>query len=394
MLSNRWTVLALLFAVRTGMGFQFQAVPSLSPLFLADFRVSVADIGMLIGLYHAPGIVLALPGGAFGRIIGDKRAVLLGLALMIAGGIAIAALDGWPVQIAGRLVAGAGGIFLNVVMAKMVADWFAGKEIATAMGIFVNSWPVGIALALLVLPQIAGFAGLGAALLAVTVYLVLVFAALALLYREPDQTSQPIAHHSTRPQGAVLLAVLAAGAIWGCYNAALGMIFGFGPLMLAERGWNLAAASSATSVSLWLVAISVPLGGIVADRTGRPFVVLVGGFAAFAATLMVARRTELVLPAFIVLGLVSGLPAGPIMSLPATVLSPQSRSFGMGLFFTVFYSVQMTAPGIAGQLANTLGNAAAAFDFGAFLLAVCSLLLAIFGHCARRAATPPHPPSR
>jgi cyanate permease len=62
--------------------------------------------------------------------------------------------------------------------------------------------------------------------------------------------------------------VLTAGLVWGFYNAALGVVFGFGPLMLVERGWTLAAASSATSIVLWLVVISVPLGGVIADRSG------------------------------------------------------------------------------------------------------------------------------
>ncbi len=77
MLTNRWAVLALLFAVRTGMGFQFQSVPALSPLFLTDFAITVAELGLLIGLYHAPGVALALPGGALGARFGDKRLVLV-----------------------------------------------------------------------------------------------------------------------------------------------------------------------------------------------------------------------------------------------------------------------------------------------------------------------------
>ena len=58
----------------------------------------------------------------------------------------------WTCQIAGRLVAGAGGVLLNVQLTKMVPTWFAGQEIATAMAIFVNSWPAGIARPLLMLP--------------------------------------------------------------------------------------------------------------------------------------------------------------------------------------------------------------------------------------------------
>lgn len=76
---------------------------------------------------------------------------------MAAGG------EGWGLT-AGRLLAGIGGVTLNVLMAKMVGDWFEGREISSAMGIFVNSWPFGIALALVILPQVAEAAGLAAAL--------------------------------------------------------------------------------------------------------------------------------------------------------------------------------------------------------------------------------------
>lgn len=144
--------------------------------------------------------------------------------------------------------------------------------------------------------------------------------------------------------------------------------------MLVERGWTLAAASSATSLVLWLVAVSVPLGGILADRSGRPIMVLVFGLVSFALALIVAMRTDLVVAGFVALGLVGGLAAGPVMSLPARVLQPHSRSIGMGLFFTMFYLVQLAAPWLAGAVAAWRGTASITFDLGA-LLQVCGLLL-------------------
>ena len=109
----------------------------------ANLDFSIADVGILIGLYHAPGIALALPGGAFGQRFGDKATVLGALALMLAGGVLMALAPSWPLQITGRLVAGAGAAIMSVVLTKMLTDWFAGKETATAMAIFINSWPVG-----------------------------------------------------------------------------------------------------------------------------------------------------------------------------------------------------------------------------------------------------------
>jgi MFS family permease len=160
-LRNRWGILAVLFAVRLTIGFQFQSVAAVAPLLERDLGVSLADVGVLIGLYFTPGVALALPGGAIGQKFGDKTTVLGALLLMLVGGLAMALSASWGVQIAGRLVAGAGGVMLNVQMTKMVADWFVGREIATAMAIFVNSWPAGVAIALLTLPAIGTAYGVG-----------------------------------------------------------------------------------------------------------------------------------------------------------------------------------------------------------------------------------------
>src|SRR3984885_14493173 len=151
------------------MAFQFQSVAAVAPLLGSELGASLADIGVLIGLYFAPGVVLALPGGAIGKRFGDKTTVLGALLLMLAGSIVMAFASSWSIQIAGRLVSGAGGVILSVQMTKMLTDWFAGKEIATAMAIFVNSWPAGVAVSLLVLPSIGTAWGVSAVHLGVAV---------------------------------------------------------------------------------------------------------------------------------------------------------------------------------------------------------------------------------
>src|SRR5712672_1855708 len=164
---NRWVILAVLFVVRLTMACQFQSVAAVAPLLGHDFGVGLADVGVLIGLYFAPGVALALPGGAIGQRFGDKTTVVAALLLMLAGSVAMATAASWNMQIAGRLIAGAGGVILSVQMTKMLTDWFAGKEIATAMAIFVNSWPAGIAVALLTLPAIGTGYGVAAVHLSV-----------------------------------------------------------------------------------------------------------------------------------------------------------------------------------------------------------------------------------
>ena len=155
----------------------------------------------------------------------------------------------------------------------------------------------------------------------------------------------------------MIQAMIMAGTIWGLFNAALGMVFGFGTVLLVQRGWSPAAAGSATSLVLWIVSVSVPFGGFLADRTGRHVEIMLGGFALFAVTLLVVTRTDAVIPAFVVLGLVGGLSAGPIMSLPVRVLTPSVRAVGMGIHFTLFYAFVVAAPIVAGSLSTRLGTA-------------------------------------
>ena len=310
---NRWGVLAVLFAVRLTMAFQFQSVAAVAPLLGSSFGASLADIGVLIGLYFTPGIALSLPGGAIGQRFGDKTTALAALFVMLIGNLAMALGDSWSWQIAGRLVAGAGGVLLNVQLTKMTADWFAGREIVTAMAILVNSWPAGIALALLTLPHIGAACGIGAVDLVATV-LIGVAIALAATYRPPGKDTTAVTSASaTRLDVRAVLAVSIAGVMWGLFNVGFAMIFSFGPAMLTEHGWSIAAAGSAISIVLWVSIPFVPLAGYLADRLRRPEAIFIAGgclvFAALVAALAHANAVPFVIAG---LGVMIGLPAGSV----------------------------------------------------------------------------------
>ncbi len=383
---NRWVILAIIFCVRLAMPFQFQSVAAVAPLLSSTLGLNLADIGLLIGLYFAPGIALGLPGGAIGKRFGDKPTVLVALALMLIGSLAMAFGETWHWQIAGRLVAGAGGVLLNVQLTKMVTDWFAGKEIATAMGAFVNSWPAGIALSLVILPSIGTAYGVKAVSLVVLALIVL-GGLLALSYQTPPQ-APAVGASSARLGRSTMMALSVAGLIWGLFNAAFAIVFSFGPTMLVERGWGIAQAGSVISIVLWIAVFSVPLGGVLADRSKRPQTMLVAGSILFAALMLVFAHSTAVIATVVVLGVVSGQPAGPIMSLPARVLQPATRSVGMGLFYTIYYVPMVVGPVIAGAAAKWSGSAAAAFDCGAIALVICPVLLWGFNKIAAPSPRP------
>jgi MFS family permease len=377
-MSNRWLILFVLFFARTTMAFQFQAVAALSPVIIENYLVSLVDIGLLIGLYLGPGVIVAIPGGAIAARFGDRRVVVISLLMMLVGAVIMGFGGGWGLLLAGRVLAGVGGVVINIVMTKMLLDWFAGREIATAMGIFISSWPVGIALALLILPNIAVIGGLGMAWGAVTAAVVLSLAMFVLVYRAPVSATSSTAGITFSKLPA--LALLLAAGLWALYNTALAMVFGFGPILLTERGLPLPAASSMVSIFIIFVGVGIPIGGFLADKTGKRDGVIFVSLVVSAVLLPVLLYLPLSVVSliFAVTGLVFGLGAGPIMTLPSQILRPEARALGMGVFFAVYNGLMMVAPTVAGGMADRAGKADVAFVLGAAMLVVCIAALAGF----------------
>lgn len=386
-MSNRWSILFVLFFARLAMAFQFQSVAALSPIIVQSYAVSLVDIGLLIGLYLGPGVVVAIPGGTIAARFGDKRVVALSLAMMVTGSALAGLGTEWGWLVTGRLLAGVGGVIINIVMTKMLVDWFVGREIATAMGFYIGSWPLGIALALLTLPGIAAMGGLGLAWFAIVLIIALALALFLFVYHPPPTDAGPVPQ--LKSKNLPWLALLSAASIWAFYNAAFSMLFSFGPLLLTERGLSATMASSTVSIFIIFCGIFIPLGGVVADRTGRRDTVIMTSLVGCAILLPAVLYVPLSSApwTFAIGGLILGLGAGPIMTLPSLILRPEARAFGMGVFFAIYYAVMMVAPTIAGAMADRAGKTDVTFLLGSGMLILCVAALALF----RRVAVAPGP---
>jgi MFS family permease len=360
----RWRALAVLTAARTSLGVQFQSLASVSPVLVPELGLGWSDLGFLIGLYFLPGVAIALPAGALGARIGDKRAVVLGLVLMVAGGVLVAMAPDRATLIAGRTLSGVGAIVLNVLMSKMVTDWFAGREIVLAMAVFVNSFPIGVGLAMLVLGGLAAAAGWQAGLLAAAAFAAAALALLVFAYA-PHPNDRPARRaegaRAAGPPGALdAVLVCTAGAIWGLFNGAFGASFGFAPTFLAGAGLTTAQIGVVTGVATWMLAVSVQVGGLLAQRGSQPVMLMTVGALSWAGALAcIAAGVGSPSVLLIASGLLCGLPVGVIMSLPGRILRPEHRAFGMGLFYLWLYVGHGGLPPLAGWLQDRTGSASA-----------------------------------
>jgi len=379
----RWGVLALLFVCRTGLGLQFQALGSVSDELVSSLGFSYAQIGTLIGLFMLPGLVLALPAGYFGRYLSDRVLVALAF-LTLAAGAGIAALaQGFGQLALGRLACGAGFVISTIYLTKMVADWFSGKELATAMGLLVMSWPLGIALGQVSQVWIAMHFGWRSVFVLAALYSAVGALALLLLYRPQATSAVPQAAALGLPRDELQLTLLAATA-WGLYNAGYIVFLSFAPRVLVAGGTAAAQASAIVSLGSWVMILSAFLGGRYADRSGRGAQLLYACCFVGIAALLLMQHTALAVPLCVLFGLAGGAPAGVIMALTGEAMAPQRRAFGMGVFFSFYFVLMTLAPPLAGWLSDLSGNPFHALLVGALLFGGAVLSHALFGVLKRR----------
>jgi MFS family permease len=367
------------------LGFQFQSLAAVAPLVVAEFHIGYTALGTIIGLYLLPGIAAAIPGGVLAQRFGDKRIVCWGLAAMAVGGLMMAYGDErWLT--AGRIVSGFGAVFINVLITKMTTDTFEGREVVTALGLVITSWPLGIALALVTLPPLAVWASWHAAMIAGAILAAGALVLIAVVYPAPAEGAPAVARlrfNLTRHE--LALSVL-SGLVWSFYNMGLILVLAFGPAWLVAAGDTPAHASAVVSLVSWLLIVSVPLGASLADRAGHPMTTMLTFLALAAFTIALLPFAGGSLGLMAALGLIFGPPAGLIMALSGQSAAPERRALAMGVYFTVYYVGMGVVPGIAGFARDLTGSAVAPIWLAAAMMLLT--VVALFAFRAVRRAGP------
>jgi predicted MFS family arabinose efflux permease len=132
------------------------------------------------------------------------------------------------------------------------------------------------------------------------------------------------------------------------------------------------------------VIVTIPLGGVLIDRVGHASALMIASFILLGlATALVPAAPSLALMTFV--GAVVGLPCGAIMVLPGEALQPQTRSAGMGVFYTWYYVGMALLVPAAGVLRDASGSAGAPLWFAGALVFAAIAVLLLFRLVQRRA---------
>ena len=376
--NNRWFILGVLFIARFALGFQFQSAGSVTPFMVEDFSVDYTGIGTLVGLYMIPGLFLAVPSGFIGRRFGDKRIVLLGLALMVMGGAIAGAADSYMVLAVGRLTSGGGAALLFVLMTKMLTDWFVDKELFFGMSIFIIGWPIGIAAGQAMQASIAEASSWNAVFYLTALGCTIAFLAISGLYRTPPGSGDGTAGRFAALNRRELSLVTIAGLVWMCINGAYLVLLSFAPVFLHENGLSFAAAGRVVSLMSWVFLFSLPLGGYLATRFRASNIVMFTGLAGAVVVGGLILYTDVPFVTFALFGILYAACVPVVASLPVEVLRPETRGPGLGIYYIWYFAGSAFLPVVGGYMKDITGTAASSVLFGVAMMMVTLILAGLF----------------
>jgi predicted MFS family arabinose efflux permease len=240
---RRWVILGVAYLCSLSFGILMNSVPPILSLVMDEFQLSYAQGGLLMSLFALPGIAISIPAGMLADRYGQKTIGIICFALMIAGTAIFASGSSLPVLALGRIVAGAGAITLLVLSSQLLAQWFAGREMGTAMGIFNTAVPLGTILSLNFLSLLAQNLGWRASAWISAAVPLIGLVVFIFLFASAPGTSQRM-----RPKGESFLqsirlagiSIWIVGIAWILFNAAASSMFTFTPEFLQGSGLTIA----------------------------------------------------------------------------------------------------------------------------------------------------------
>ena len=372
---GRWHVLAVIVVVRIAMGYQFQAAPSLTPFLVDAFKIDFAAAGTLIGLYLLPGLVLAVPGGIIARWVGDKRLTVGALFLMVAGGFLSGSADNFDTAWWGRLMAGCGVVLMFTMMTKTIGDWFRGRELFFALSLFLNGWPMGMAVGLLVQTPMADAFGWQWVFLSTGILCAVAMFTFATLYPAGERARKGDLRLALSWREAALVSI--SGLIWGVMNGAHVNVHSFAATYL-ERFMPRLEAAATVSSNVWALIVAIPLGGLLIARLGRPnlWMVVCPLVAAGAMVMIVVDDNPLLWLS--ATGFFLFLPSGIVPVLPMEATREEARNLGIGIFYAWWFAGLALLPPLGGWITDLTANSATPMYVAAVLTLSVPLLLGIF----------------
>jgi MFS family permease len=372
----RWVILLEIYLCMGAYAVVFQSIPPVMSLIIGDFHLSHHQAGLLMSMFALPGILVSLPAGMLADRYGVKTVGIISLAVTIVGTLLVARGHSFEVILAGRIIAGTGASSLVIIVPQAIAQWFSGRHMGIAMGIFNTAMPIGTIVSLNMFPVLAGIGGWRSGVWTTILFTALALVVFALFYRSPDRTAGKEHTVSENPPrvGRVGLSIWLVGGAWAFFNASIISLFTFAPDFMVSRGLTLGSAGFYTSLVMVGSMVLSPIIGLTVDRIGRKeaFIAL-GGLGMAAVLAILPGVGQNFGPVFLCVGFTAALIPAPVFSLVADVVSHNRLGLGYGILSMLNNVGIFVGP----QLVGLSRDATASYKGSFWLMAFFALLATV-----------------
>ncbi|MCL5962510.1 MAG: MFS transporter [Chloroflexi bacterium] len=372
----RWVMLCVYYLGTLAFGITFQSIPPLLPILIPELHLTYAQAGSLMGLYALPGLALSIPVGLWAdRQRGASRIIFICYAAMLVGTLVTASATSYPQLVIGRLIAGAGGLSGSVAIARMITQWFRGRDLGLAMGLYSSGFPIATILSLTLLGDLAYSGGWPVAVLVGAVVCVAGMLALFLLHH-PSPT-RPAAAGPIPAQAIwkktfdIGLPSWLVGIIWLLFNAATLSFITFGPVYFTAKGYDPSLAGLMSSILMFGSPVLGPIVGYLLDRYQKPeiFAVL-SNLLVGLAILVVPFSAALVVLPLIIIGITSPFTPTSVMFLAGKVARLEDSGLAYGIVNFCLTASIVVAPFVVGLVKDSSGS----YELAFVLMAAFALL--------------------
>jgi sugar phosphate permease len=294
---RRWLMLGLGLAAQTASCAFLYGLPYLLPDIRSTEHLSLAQGGALVAAPTIGLIVTLIAWGAAADRWGER--------LVMASGIGLCGLLLLASQLSGGVLylgavfalAGAAGASVNAASGRVVLGWFGPDRRGFAMGARQMAQPLGLMIAALALPPLAGRWGFRTALLFPAGLCLVVAILVASFVLDPPRSAKAAGERTASPYR--------SSALWRVHGAsALLVVPQFATsafaleFLVSERGWAAAPAGRVLAIVQLAGALGRLVVGVWSDRVGsrlRPMRQIAGASAVAMVVLAVGAGLHSVL---------------------------------------------------------------------------------------------------
>ncbi len=367
----RWIILIICYLCMLAFAFTLQSLPPVLPIIIRDLELTHTEAGLLMSLFALPAIFLSILAGMFSDRFGAFKTGVIALMLVIIGTAIFIVSNTFLYAGLGRVVSGIGAVTLSVVSAQIISQWFRGRQIGIAMGIYNTAMPAGTIVSFMAFGRLGELFGWRTPISISGILGILALTAFFLFYKPSPNLPREISPVSSfRSVGAPMWLI---GCCWMWFNAAVIAFSTFAPDFFVSKGHSLAFAGSLASLLMWGSLILSPIIGRLVDKFENNDLFIAAGGVLIAVTIyLVTISTGFLFP---MVGMAIGVAIvpTPIFSFTSRIMERENLGLGFGILATVSSVGMVFGPYIAGMVKDQTGS----YEMSFILLAVLSLLMTL-----------------